>query len=222
MTLDGGGWLLGGGGTESVQELAEGGLARGRLVCDGFAAVNFADGFDGLGVFLFLALELVAGVAEGTAAVAEFVEFDHFIADAAERGDQGEALLGVEVGAEDELGVAGGHDLEADFGEASGVIVKEIGEVILLEAGFEGEGLLVAPLAVAAAGDPVGDVAGGEFEAAVGQGGGDGGMGDGVGEHVVDQVAFEFRQVGDFAVAGFGFESAGGRRLGRWSGGVME
>ncbi len=99
--------------------------------------------------------ELIARVADAAADVAEFVEFKDFIANAAEHGDQGEAFFGVEGGAEDGLGEAGGHDLEADFREPGGVVVKEIDEGILVQAGLHEESLVGAPLAVAAAGGPI-------------------------------------------------------------------
>jgi len=184
-------------------------LGRWRIVFVDFAAIKPADMFDGFFVFSLLALELTARIAKGAAAVAEFLEFEEFVADAAEHDDDGAGLFEVEAGAQEELGVTGGDHLEADFGQFGGVVAEEVGEGILLESGFEEEGLFVAPLAVAAAGGPVGDVARGELEAALLEGAGDFLVGDGVGEHVVDHVAFEFGQVGDFAVARFGLESAG-------------
>ena len=214
-------WWRGGYGTQLVQELANG-LWRWRrvnvVIFDGFAAENFADGFDLLGVFSLFALKQVARIADGAAAVAELVEFKDFVADPAEHGEDGEGLFGVEVvGAKEDLREAGGHDLEADFRESGGVRVEEVGECILLEAGVEDEGLVEAPLVVAAAGGPIGDVAGSDFEAAFGEGLSDFVVGDGVGEHAVDHIAFEFGEAGDFAVARFGFggPGLGGVRFGQ-------
>ena len=75
------------------------------------------------------------------------------------------------------------------------------GEVVLEEAGFEGAVLFGAPVVVAAASFPVGDVALGDADAEFVEGANDFGMGDVVAEHAVDHVAFEVGKTGDFAVA---------------------
>ena len=193
-----------GASAQSLQELAEGGLGR-RLVFDRFAAVNFSDGFDLLGFFILLAFEGVTRVADGAAKVTEFVEFKDFIAKAAQHGDQGEGFFGVELGAENGLGEARGHDLEADFRDLGGVVAEEVGESILVQASLDEEGLVGAPLAIAAASGPIRDIAGSDSDAAFVEGLDDFVVGYGVGEHAIDHVALEFGQAGDFAIACFGF-----------------
>ena len=216
--------------SQSVQDLAEGEFWCRRFVFNWFAAVDFSQGFELFCVFLFLAFELVARVADEAAAVAEFVEVEDFTAEAAKHSDHGEALLGVEVGAEDDLGEAGGHELEADFGEAGRVTMKEVSEGILVEAGLDEQRLVEAPLVVAAAGGPIGDITGSDFEAAFVEGLGDLVVRDGVADLSVDQAVAEFGEAGDFAVARFGFGDAGlgrvrfgedcqGRGMGRGGGG---
>ncbi len=186
---------------------------------DGFAAVSLAQDFDGIGDFVLLAFELVAGVADGTADIAELLKLKDLIADAAEHGDDGKGLLRVELAAENGLGKAGGGELKADFGELGRVVVEEVDEGILVKAGLDEECLVEAPLAVAAAGGPIGDIAGSNFEAALGKGVGDFVVGDGVSEHAADHVALNFGQASDSAVASFGFGGAvlGGLRVGQES-----
>src|SRR5579859_8161451 len=100
-----------GAGTQQFEELAE--ALPGFFFFDRITAADFAEGLDLFFVFFGYALELVAGVSEGTAAVAEFLELEDGIADATKHGDQMEGLVGFEVGAEEALGEAGGDDLEA-------------------------------------------------------------------------------------------------------------
>ncbi len=91
--------------------------------------------------------------------------------------------------------------MESDFGEFGSIMAaEELGEVILEHAEFEGLGLGSTPFGVAATGSPIGDVAGGDVQAEVAEGGGNFMVGDVVGEHAVDHLAFEFREVGDLAV----------------------
>jgi hypothetical protein len=128
-------------------------------------------------------------------------------------GFGGELCAG--FGFEEELGEFGGNKLEADFGELGGVVGAEVREeVVVEETGFEGAVLCDAPVTIATAGFPVGEVAFGDFELEFVEGLGDSGMGDVVAEHAVDHVARGERQVGDFAVAG-----ARGRR--RWMIGLV-
>ena len=92
--------------------------------------------------------------------------------------------------------------MEADFGELTGVVFAEVFEEVVLEkAGFECAILFDAPVAIAAAGFPVGDVAFGDFEIEFVERGDDLGMGDVVAEHAVDHVADGAGKAGNFAVA---------------------
>lgn len=67
--------------------------------------------------------------------------------------------------------------------------------------------MVVAPFLVAAAGFPIGDVALGDGVAEVVERGDDVFVGDAVIEHVIDEVALEFGEAGDDAVAA----AAGGK-----------
>ena len=80
---------------------------------------------------------------------------------------------------------------------------EEIGEVVLEAAEFERALLGGAPFVIAAVSFPVGDVALGDLKAAFIECVDDFVVGQIVGEHAVDHIAFEFREVGDFAVSGF-------------------
>src|SRR5690349_24533320 len=75
--------------------------------------------------------------------------------------------------------------------------------------------LFGAPLAVTAAGAPVGNVAFGDGDCALAQGPDDLAVGDVVMEGLVVEVAFELGQAGDFAVAHALAEQGVGRRCGR-------
>jgi len=106
-------------------------------------------------------------------------------------------------GFEEELGELGGSELKADFGELAGVIFAEVfEEVVLEEASFEGAVLFDAPVAIAAAGFPVGDVAFGDSDAVFFESADNLGVRDVIAEHAVDHVEFGVREAGDFAVAG--------------------
>jgi hypothetical protein len=105
-------------------------------------------------------------------------------------------------GFEEELGEFGGSELEADFGELAGVVFAEVfEEIVLEEASFEGAILSDAPVAIAAACFPVGDVAFGEFELEFIECVDDLGVGDVIAEHAVDHVADGIGEAGDFAFA---------------------
>ena len=105
-------------------------------------------------------------------------------------------------GFEKKLGEFGGSKLKADFGELAGVVGAEVREeVVLEEAGFEGAILSDAPVAIAAAGFPIGDVAFGDFEIEFVESADDLGVRDVVAEHAVDHVADGAGEAGDFAVA---------------------
>ena len=61
--------------------------------------------------------------------------------------------------------------------------------------------LLSAPFLIAAAGLPIGDIAFGNVDAELVESADDFGIREVVEEHAVDQVALEFGQAGDFAIA---------------------
>jgi hypothetical protein len=97
----------------------------------------------------------------------------------------------------------GRGDLEADFRKLLGIVLAEvIGEMILQVSEAKLVFLLGAPFLVTAAGAPVGDVAFGDGDATLAKRPDNFGMGDVVVQEFVDHVSFEFRQAGDFAVAG--------------------
>jgi hypothetical protein len=165
--------------------------------------------FDGFGTF-----------AHGTSAiVAILLEPEDFTTETAERADDAQVL--VEVGFEitrfdEQFGEGGGSELEADFRELAGVLfAEEVHEGILASTVFEDLFLIVEPIEIAAPG-PVRDVAGRDGAADFIEGLDDVGVSGAVGEHLVDEVALEFGEASDIAVATmlarFGFE-------GEWSGG---
>ena len=171
-------------------------------------AVNIAQGFKeffgvAFGAFgvVFVA-ELFGGL------VAIFLEDVNLACEAAKDADSASKFfgLGIELlagfGFEEELGEFGGNELEADFSELAGVVFAEVFEQIVLEeASFEGAILRDAPIAIAAAGFPIGDVAFGDFELEFVEGVDDLGVRDVVAEHAVDHVPDGVREAGDFAVA---------------------
>lgn len=77
-------------------------------------------------------------------------------------------------------------------------------KVVLEEAGFESAILSDAPVTIAAACFPIGDVAFGDCELEFVEGSYDLGMRDVVAEHAVDHVASFEGEACDFAVAGAG------------------
>ncbi len=96
----------------------------------------------------------------------------------------------------------GGGDLEADLGELARVsFAQVITEVVLEQPDFEGAILFGAPIFVAAAGFPVGDVAFGDPRTVFVQSADDLFVGDVISQHTVDHVALNESQAGDFAVA---------------------
>ena len=140
--------------------------------------------------------------------VAVFLEDVNLACEAAKDADGASEFFGSGIellagfGFEEELGEFGGSELEADFGELAGVVFAEVfEEIVLEEASFEGAILRDAPVAIAAAGFPVGDVAFGEFELEFIECVDDLGVGDVIAEHAVDHVADGVGEAGDFAVA---------------------
>jgi len=149
--------------------------------------------------------------------VAVFLEDVDLAREPAEDADGASEFFGfggellARLGFEEELGELGGSELEADFGELAGIAFAEVfEEVVLEEAGFEGAILFDAPVAVATASFPVGDITFGDFELVFVECTDDFGMRDVVAEHAVDQVADGVGKAGDFAVAGAGLIGAGG------------
>ncbi len=101
------------------------------------------------------------------------------------------------------MGETGRGELQADLGKLAGVILAQaLREVVLEEPDFQRTVLGVAPFLIAASGFPIGDVAFGDSDAVFFESAANLGVRDVVAEHAVDHVAFEVREVGDFAVAG--------------------
>jgi hypothetical protein len=184
---------------------------------DGFAgffgAVSVANGFEGFIGFVFDVLGIVFGAEFFGGLVAVFLEGVNLAGKAAEDADGAGELFwfGIELlagfGFEEELGEFGSGELEADFGELAGVAGAEVREeVVLEEAGFKGALLSEAPVTIAAASFPVGDVAFGDFELEFIQSVDDLGVRDVVAEHAVEHVTEGVGEAGDFAVAGAGLE----------------
>ena len=141
--------------------------------------------------------------------VAVFLEGVNLTSEPAEDADGAGELFGfggklfASFGFEEESGELGGNELKADFGELAGVVGAEVRkEVFLEETGFEGAILFGAPVAIAAASFPVGDVAFGDSEVEFFKCLDDLGVGDVVAEHAVDHVADGIGEASDFAVAG--------------------
>ena len=112
--------------------------------------------------------------------------------------------------AEEEFGKTHGGKLKADFRKFGGVFATEEREhVVLVEA--QGDGLIFghAPVPIPAAGFPVGDVAPGNFEADLLEGGNDSVVRDIVAEHAIYHVAVKLWQPRDLAISG----SLGGRSV---------
>jgi hypothetical protein len=176
-----------------------------------FGAVSVANGFEGLVGFAFEEFGVVFLSEFFGGLVTVFLEDVNLAGEAAEDADGAGEFFGSVVellagfGFEEELGEFGGDELEADFGELGGVAGAEVcEEIVLKETGFEGAVLSDAPVAIAAASFPVGDVAGGNSEIEFFEGLDDLGMRDVVAEHAVDHVTDGVRESGDFAVAGAG------------------
>lgn len=142
-----------------------------------------------LGAVLLQGFELEGKPAEGCEAAVIFI------------GIRGSEFGG--LGREEELGQFGGRSLEADFGNVGGVVAaEEFDEVVLMQLDLEGVFLGEAPFAVAAAGFPVGNVAGGNAYAESVEGSYDLVVGDVVEEHAIDEIAMGLRESGDLAIAG--------------------
>jgi hypothetical protein len=189
-------------------------------LADVFRAENFAGEFD---FFFEVPLDAVGIVflAEGFGVlVAVALEVEDLAGESAEGPDGAREFIGIGsellsgLGFKEVFGEFGGGELEADFGELGGLGGAEVfGEVVLAEAVLDSAVLLGAPVAIAAAGFPIGDVALGDVVAVFAEGIFDSGMGNIVAEHAVDHVAFEVGEAGDFAIPNFGRECAGGGRL---------
>ena len=179
---------------------------------DGFAeffgAVNVAHVFEGFIGLAFDAFGIVFGAEFFGGLVAVFLEDVNLASQAAEDADGASEFFGfgselfTSFRLEEELRKLGGSELKADFGKLAGVVFAEVfEEIVLEEAGFERAILFDAPVAVAAAGFPVGDVAFGDFELEFIKRGNDLGVRDVVAEHPVDHVADGVGKTGDFAIA---------------------
>jgi hypothetical protein len=177
----------------------------------GVGAVVFSDRGEELPVLFFDGFGTFAHGA--SAIVAIFLEPEDFTTETAERADDAQVLVevGFEItGFDEQFGEGGGGELEADFRELAGVLfAEEIHEGILAGAVFEDLFLIAKPIEIAAPG-PIGDVAGGDGAADFIEGLDDVGVSGAVGEHLVDEVALEFGEASDIAVAAmfarFGFE----------------
>jgi len=170
--------------------------------------VSFADVLDVLVVFAFEALRVMAEFFRCFVAV--FLQRVDLAGEAAEDGDgpgeffgsRGELLTGFGFG--EKFGEMGSGRLEADFGNLAGIVLaKVLEEIFLEEPGFDGAVLFEAPVFVAAACFPIGDVAAGDVDAKFLESANDFFVGHIVLQHAVDHVAFGLRQAGDFAVAAF-------------------
>jgi len=173
-----------------------------------FDAVGFHDAGEKLVVVDFDVIGVVLGSEGFGAVIAVFLEVLDFAAEAAKQGDGAHVFvrIGFEqlagFGLEQEFGEVSGSGLESDFGELAGVFVaEEVGEVVLAKTVFDGVVLFEAPLAVTAAGFPIGDVALGGTIADFVEGADDVGVGDAVAKHKVDHIPFELGEPGDCAVA---------------------
>ena len=181
-----------------------------------FGRGNLADAFD---IFYFLMTMKRESAAAARAAdifitiVLQLFEADRTFIESID--DPGEFVrVGEERGGRlrvhEEGSELGGGDLKADLRQLLGVVFAEvIGEMILEMSEAKLVLLFGTPFLVTAASAPVGHVAFGDCDVALGKGPDDFGIGNVVVEEFVDHVAFEFGQAGDFAVAGFGFGGAG-------------
>jgi hypothetical protein len=184
---------------------------------DAVARQVAVDGFDELDFFIEELFVTGLGVF-----AAIILESDEFAVETAEEHNvRGEGLeVGLKLAGgglvDQELGDLGGSGLEADFGEVGGGVAAEVfNEVVLVEAGGDGEFLLESPFVVAAAGGPVGDVAFRDGDGVLGEGLDDLGVGDAVLEHAADQVAVGLGKAGDDAVAASFAESKSRLRVQR-------
>lgn len=191
------------------QKIAVGDVGFVDGLADFFGAVNVADFIEVLFSIAFEAFGVVFLAEFFGGLVAVFLEDVNLAGEPAEDADGAREFFGfgrellAGFGFEEELGEFGGGHLEADFGELGGVVGAEVREeVVLEEAGFECAVLGDAPVAIAATGFPVGNVAFGDSELEFVEGLDDLGVRDVVAEHAVDHVAGFEGEAGDFAVAG--------------------
>jgi len=175
-----------------------------------FGAVNVAGDFEAVFGFAFEAFGIVFRAEFASGVVAVFLETVELTREPAENVNGGREFLGVgselfaDVRLKEELRELGGGELETNFGELGGIGGAEMfNEVVLEEAGFQGAVLLAAPIAIAATGFPVGNIALGNGDAVFVERADNFGMGDVVAEHAVDHVADGMGKASDFAVAGF-------------------
>ena len=174
-----------------------------------FGAHGQANALDVLLIQAFEALWIIAASEGLGSVVAIFLKGLDFTREAALELDEIGVFLRVvnelahEVGAEEDGGEGSGGGLKADLRQFGGIVAtEELGEIVLESALFESALLGDGPFVVTAASFPVGDIALGEAKAAFVESHNDSAMGQIVGEHAVDQVTFELREVGDLAVAG--------------------
>ena len=163
-------------------------------------------------VFEAAAVRIVALAEPPGGIIAVLLEGMELSGEPAERTHHAGEVLGIghqlfpSFGLGEELGEASGGELEADFGELAGVIfAEELEEIILGDPAFEDAVLFKAPLAIAAAGFPIGDVPLSDAEPNFVESVDDFLVGNVIAQHAADHVALEFRQAGDFAIAGPGF-----------------
>lgn len=165
---------------------------------DGIADAGAADGF--------VTLLLQLGKADGT-----FIERVHDARVLVRVGQERSGGLGIhEQGSE-----LGGGDLKADFRKLLSIVLSEvISEMILEMREAELVFLFGGPFPVPAASAPIGNIAFGDGDAAFRQGPDDFGIRNVVMEEFIDQVALEFRQAGNFAIAHALTETRAGHRRG--------
>ena len=164
----------------------------------------------GFGEF-FLGVGFNAGgvvIAFDPAVIAMFLDGQEFLIDAAEKRNGGLKLGkvsrgGLSVGlAEEEFGEPNGGGLEADLGQFRRAVAAVIfEEVIPAEAVLEGVLVEHAPFGIAAMSDPVGDIAFGNSNPELGEGGDDSAVVNAVGNHAANHIAFVLGKGGDGAGA---------------------
>jgi hypothetical protein len=179
-------------------------------------AIGIASAFEGLLGFAFDALGIVLLAEFFCGVVAVFLERVDLAGETTEDADGACVLSGIgselllDIGLKEEAREMSGGELEADFGKLAGVSGAEVlDEVVLEKAAFESAVLFGAPIAIAAASFPVGDIALGDFDAVFVESANDSGLRDVIAEHAIDHVALWVREAGDFASSAFGFGSAG-------------
>ncbi len=148
--------------------------------------------------------------------ISESLERQEFFAEAAEGADQVEEAFRVsfdgplDIRSKQVFGKAGGHELEAKFGEFIRIFGKVPGEGFPSKVGVQEVLLFQEPIFVAAAGHEIGDIALGDGDFAFFEHVNDAFVWHTVAKHATDHVAFEFGEAGDSAVAaGFAFGPRG-------------